>query len=55
MKAKHIFDFWQVYYMDNDREKKIISFDLSYKAAVKLCQQMATQYNLNCFYESVIN
>lgn len=53
-KMKNVFNFWQVYYLDNDRNKKIISFDMSYQAAVKLCQQMATQYNLSCFYESVI-
>jgi hypothetical protein len=45
-------NFYQVYYMDNDRQKRIIRRGLSYQAAVKLCQEMYTD-GLECDYEMV--
>ena len=43
---------YQVYYMDNDRQKRIIKRGLSYQAAVELCQRKYTE-GLSCDYEMI--
>ena len=43
--------YYQVYYMDNDRQKQIIGRGMSYPAAVKLCQEKYTD-GLSCSYEA---
>ncbi len=44
---------WQVYHMDNDRQKVVIRTNLSYEAAVKLWQQCNTHGINFCNYESI--
>lgn len=39
------FNNYQVYYMDNDGQKKIIAKNLSYSAAQKFAQQNTKLYN----------
>ena len=50
MNFENIFKIYQVYYLDNGRQKIIIATGLLYFQAVKLIQQ---QYNnsLSCEYE----
>lgn len=39
-----------VYYMDNDRQRRVIDRGLLYHRAVKLCQEQYSQ-GLSCSYE----
>jgi hypothetical protein len=45
------FNNWRVYYMDNDGRKQIISLNLSYLQAVKMCQTNANK-GFSTNYES---
>ena len=44
---------YEVYYMDNDRQKKIVGTNLKYWQAVKLSQQYATDYNIDADYKAI--
>jgi len=46
-------NYWQVYYMDNDRQKRVIRRRLLYHEAVKLCQKQYTA-GLSCDYEAEV-
>ena len=44
---QNIDDAWQVYYMDNDRQKKIFHGFHHYQAAVSYAQQNQKDYNIS--------
>lgn len=42
---------YRVYYIDNDRQKKIVDKDFTYQQAVKFCQVHSKEYGTDLSYE----
>lgn len=43
--------YYQVYYMNNDRQKVVVARNLMYHQAVRFCQRHYREYNAELHYE----
>ena len=47
------YNFYEVYYLDNDRQKVILAEKQNYSNAVKLSQHYYSEYNINAEYKAI--